>query len=213
MKRLYPRGEEEFGRVLTFSDGVYAIAMTLLVVGIDLPDLHPGPNEGDLLNALGDTRQQIVSYAISFAVIGRYWVAHHRFYARLRALDGGLIALNLLSLGVIAFLPFPTDILGNYFENPVSIVFYAVTVALVSGLEVAMFHRAHRRDLLDPRITEEIYRWERSASTAPVLFFLISLPLAFVSSELAVLVWFGGIPYQYLYLNRRKPAGAEELLG
>jgi TMEM175 potassium channel family protein len=213
LKHLYPRGEEEFGRVLTFSDGVYAIAMTLLVVGIDLPNLHPGPSGSDLLEALGDTRQQIVSYAISFAVIGRYWVAHHQFYARLRALDSGLIALNLVSLGVVAFLPFPTDVLGNYFENPVSIIFYALTVALVSGLEVAMFSRAHRQDLLDPRITEEIYRWERASSTAPVIFFLLSLPLAFVRPELSVLLWFAGIPYQLLYLNRHKPAGAEELLG
>ena len=70
-----------------------------------------------MLDALGDRHAQIISYAISFAVIGRYWLAHHQFFSRLRALDGGLIAINLVWLAVIAFLPFPTDVLGNYFGN------------------------------------------------------------------------------------------------
>ena len=129
MKRLYPRGEEEFARVLAFSDGVYAIAITLLVLSIDLPDLANSDDAGQMLDALGDKHPQIISYAISFAVIGRYWLAHHQFFSRLRALDGGLIAINLVCLAVIAFLPFPTDVLGNYFENPVAVALYALNVA------------------------------------------------------------------------------------
>ena len=179
MKRRYPRGEEEFGRVLAFSDGVYAIAITLLVLSIDLPDLATPGDAGQMLDALGDRHPQIISYAISFAVIGRYWLAHHHFFSRLRALDGGLIAINLVCLAVIAFLPFPTDVLGNYFENPVAVVLYALNVGAISALEVAMFNRAHNQDLLDPRLTESVFRWSRAAASAPVVFFLISMPLAF----------------------------------
>jgi uncharacterized membrane protein len=212
LKRIYPRGQEEFGRVLAFSDGVYAIAITLLVLSIDLPRLSIGDDTGQMLDALGDKHAQIISYAISFAVIGRYWLAHHQFFSRLRALDGGLIAINLVCLAVIAFLPFPTDVLGNYFSNPIAVALYALTVAAISGLEVAMFNRAHNRDLLDPRLTEEVFRWSRAAASAPVIFFLVSVPVAFLSSGLAALCWFGGLPYQVFYLNRRKPADADELL-
>ncbi len=212
MKRKYPRGEDEFSRVLAFSDGVYAIAITLLVLSIDLPRLHDAGDGSQLLDALGDSEAQIISYAISFAVIGRYWLAHHQFFSRLRALDGGLIAINLVCLAVIAFLPFPTDVLGNYFENPVAVALYAVTVAIISALEVAMFNRAHNQDLLDPRLSESVFRWSRASALAPVIFFVLSIPVAFVSSGLACLCWFGGLPYQVFYLNRRKPAEAETQL-
>ena len=179
MKRLYPRGEEEFGRVLAFSDGVYAIAMTLLVLSIALPQLRVESSGSELLERLSDMSAQIFSFVLSFAVIGRYWLAHHHFCSRPRALDGGLVAINLVYLGVIAFLPFPTDLLGNYFDNPVTIVVYALTVATVSGLEVAMFNRAHRKGLLDPALTEDVFRWARAAASGPVAFFLVSAPLAF----------------------------------
>ena len=212
MKRRYPRGEEEFGRVLAFSDGVYAIAITLLVLSIDVPVLHHPGSADDLLDALRVRRPQIISYAISFAVIGRYWLAHHQFFSRLRALDGGLIAINLVCLAVIAFLPFPTDILGNYFENPVAVALYALTVAVISGLEVLMFNRAHNQDLLDPRLSEDVFRWSRAAATAPVIIFVISVPLAFVSSALASICWLGTVPYQVFYLNRRKPVQADQEL-
>ncbi len=212
MKRLYPRGEEEFGRVLAFSDGVYAIAVTLLVLSIELPDLAVPDSERELLERLQDLLPQFISYVVSFAVIGRYWVAHHQFVSRLRALDGGVIMINLVSLGVIAFLPFPTDLLGNYFENPITIAVYALTVAAVSALEVAMFNRAHRNDLLDPPLTEGVFRWSRAAAATPVFFFLASVPVAFVSPVVACLLWFGGIPFQVLYLNRRNPASADAVL-
>ena len=212
MKRRYPRGQEEFARVLAFSDGVYAIAITLLVLSIDVPHIPSGADASQMLDSLNDKHPQIISYAISFAVIGRYWLAHHQFFSRLSALDGGMIAINLVSLALIAFLPFPTDVLGNYFENPVAVALYALTVSAISGLEVVMFNRAHNRDLLDPRLTEEVFRWSRAAATVPVIFFLISVPVAFISSGLAALCWLGGLPYQVFYLNRRKPAEADELL-
>jgi len=212
VRRRYPRGQEEFARVLAFSDGVYAIAITLLVLSIDLPELSSAGDAGEMLDALNDKHPQIISYAISFAVIGRYWVAHHQFFSRLSALDGGMIALNLVSLAVIAFLPFPTDVLGNYFENPVSVALYAITVATISWLEVMMFNRAHKRDLLDPRLPESVFRWSRAGAMAPVIFFLVSVPVAFLSPGLAAACWLGGLPYQFFYLNRRKPADADELL-
>ena len=66
-------------------------------------------------------------------MIGRYWAAHHQFFARLARIDNGMIAINLVYLAFIAFLPFPTGLLGEYFENPLSVALYAVVVAIVSG--------------------------------------------------------------------------------
>jgi uncharacterized membrane protein len=209
---VYERDSAEFNRVLAFSDGLYAIAMTLLVVGIGIPTLQDPRDEGELLSALGDLVPELISFALSFAVIGRYWVAHHQFFSRLRAVDGGLIAINLVYLGFVAFLPFPTGLLGNYFENPISTSLYALTVAAVSGLEVSLFARAYGAGLLRRSISRDVYRWGARVAFSPVVFFVLSVPVAFVSTVAAVAVWFLAVPAQLIWWERRKPPRADESL-
>jgi uncharacterized membrane protein len=204
--RLFQRGTDEFGRALTFSDGLFAIAMTLLVVGIEVPDLADTDSVGELADALDDDLGAFISFFISFAVIGRYWVAHHAFMSRLRAIDRPIIVLNLIYLAFIAFLPFPTALLGNFFENPLSVAIYAVNIAAVSGMEVLLFRHARRARLLDWDMPDDFYRWGVVLSTLPVIFFLISIPVAFASTTVAVFVWFGGIPFQ-IVAQRYEPEG------
>jgi uncharacterized membrane protein len=210
--RTFRRGSEEFNRVLAFSDGVFAIAMTLLVVAIGVPGLGAeGSDEGALLDALDDLVPEIVSFCISFAVIGRYWLAHHQTFARLAAMDYGLVGLNLVYLAFIAFLPFPTALLGSYFENPVSVALYALMVGAVSGLEVVVFRHAHRRALFERAMPEHVFRWGVLASTLPVAFFWVAIPLAFVNTILAVAMWFAVVPVE-VALDRRAPREVAEWL-
>jgi uncharacterized membrane protein len=197
-------------RVLGFSDGLFAIAMTLLVVSVGIPVLHDENSVHELLDDLNHRSAEIVSFFISFVVIGRYWVAHHRFFALIGAFDYGLIAVNLVYLAFIAFLPFPTALLGNYFDNPLSVIVYAINIALVSGLEVLLMQRAHRSGLFERPMPPAVYRWGMVASSLPVAFMLLSVPLAFVGSWLAVLCWFASAPVQGLFLNRRMPAEAAD---
>jgi uncharacterized membrane protein len=208
-RSVHPRGSDEFSRVLAFSDGLFAIAMTLLVVGIGIPDLDDADSVSDLASALYNDLGPFISFFISFAVIGRYWMAHHEFFASLRGVDSGLIRLNLLYLALIAFLPFPTGLLGDYFDNPLSIVIYAVSVAAVSGMEVVLFRHAYRRDLMATEMPEDVYRWANMLSLSPVVSFAVSIPLAFVSTTLAVVVWFSAVPFQ-IVANRFKPPRADE---
>ena len=212
IKRSYERGTEEFTRVLAFSDGLFAIAMTLLVVGITVPKIGDAGSVHDLADAINDESAAMISFFISFAVIGRYWLAHHQFIGRLAAMDGGLIVINLVYLGFIAFLPFPTDMLGNYFENPLSVTVYAVAVAAVSGLEVVLYRHAHRRRLMAERLPEEVYRWGVYASLSPVVFFLLSVPVAFIDTGLAVVCWFLVAPFAK-FAERWQPAEAKRYFG
>jgi TMEM175 potassium channel family protein len=209
--RTYDRDSAEFARVLAFTDGLFAIAMTLLVVALGIPHLENGDNVHDLLDALHDLTPDFVSFFISFAVIGRYWLAHHQFVALLKAMDQKFIALNLLYLAFIAFLPFPTALLGEYFENPISIVIYAINVAIVSGMEVMLFSWAQNHDLLERKLPRDVYRFGAAMSLAPVLFFMLSIPVAFVDTTLAVCTWFLGIPLAAV-ADRWKPEGTDELL-
>jgi uncharacterized membrane protein len=204
----YERGSAEFSRVIAFSDGVFAIAMTLLVVGIAVPVLHDQDSVHELAEALNDLVPNFVSFFISFAVIGRYWVAHHQFVALLGRIDARFVGLNLLYLAFIAFLPFPTALLGTYFENPLSVALYAVMVATVSGMEVVLFRRAQRHGLLRETMPEDVYRFGVTGSLSPVVFFVLSVPVAFASTTLAVILWFGAIPFNAV-LARWKPDQAD----
>jgi uncharacterized membrane protein len=209
---VFERDGVEFGRALAFTDGVFAIAATLLVVGIEAPDIPDTDSVSELADALGDNIASYVSFVIGFLVIGRYWLAHHAFCSRLARMDQGFLAINMLYLLFIAFLPFPTAVFGSYFENPLSVTVFAVAAAVVSGMEVVLFAYARRKDLLVERIPDDVFRWGAAMSLSPVVFFLLSIPVAFlVSSGVAVAVWALGIPLGIL-ANRWKPEHADDYL-
>jgi uncharacterized membrane protein len=207
----YDRDGVEFSRTLAFTDGLFAIAMTLLVVDLAVPVLHHDSSVHELADQLNGEKENFISFFISFAVIGRYWLAHHAFFSQLARIDRALIGLNLVYLAFIAFLPFPTALLGEYFSNPLSVVIYAVNVAIVSGMEVVLFSWAHDHGLLAKKLPRDVYRYGAAMSLAPVLFFMLSIPVAFVSTTLAVCCWFLGIPLAAL-TDRWKPDGADVLL-
>lgn len=210
-RRTYGRDTVEFARTLTFTDGLFAIAMTLLVVDLAVPTLNDAASVSELADKLNDDSAKFISFFISFAVIGRYWLAHHTYFSALARMDRKLIALNLVYLAFIAFLPFPTALLGEYFENPLSIAIYAVNVAIVSGMEVVLFSYAQNHDLLERKVPPDIYRYGVVMSLSPVFFFLLSIPVAFISTTLAACMWFLGIPFAAI-AERWKPKGADELL-
>jgi len=212
-RRTYGRDTVEFARALTFTDGLFAIAMTLLVVSLAVPTLSGSDKDsvGALADELSDDSATFVSFAISFAVIGRYWVAHHTFFSALARMDRGLIGLNLIYLAFIAFLPFPTALLGEYFENPLSIVIYAVNVAIVSGMEVVLFNHAHRNDLLQRKLPRDVFHYAAAMSLAPVAFFVISIPVAFLSTTVAACCWFLVVPFAAI-AQRWKPEWTDKLL-
>ena len=120
--------EIEFSRIVAFSDGVFSIAITLLVlnllIGSGIPRDH-------LADEIWNQRENLVAYAISFAVIGRFWLVHHRFFGEVTAFDGKLIALNLLYLGWIVLIPFSSSLLGDYGGETISVVIYAVNLSAV----------------------------------------------------------------------------------
>ena len=180
--KRFERGGEEFSRVLAFSDGMFAIAMTLLVIGIEVPDLADADSVADLADALGDSSDSITSFVISFAVIGRYWLAHHNLFSLLGAFDRGLIGLNLVYLGLIAFLPFPTALFGQLLRQPARVRRLRRRDGLVSGFEVVLLRHAHRNGLFRREMPPPVYAWARNGSLMPVVVFAASIPLALRSA-------------------------------
>jgi uncharacterized membrane protein len=195
----------EFDRAANFADAIYAISLTLVVVGIAVPSLQDRSSEGDLLEALNDLLPDIITFFVVFLVVGNYWIAHHRYMSWLAAIDRPFLALQLVYLAMIAFLPFPAAVLGETDQNPVAFGLFALTMAAASLMETIMIGHAHRADLMRVKLSERSYRWERAASLSAVVIFVVSIPLAFLSLWLGFLLWFANGPVG-IVMDRRRPA-------
>jgi uncharacterized membrane protein len=176
----------DYARTVALSDGVFAIALTLLVLNITVPELSKSEH-GRLGRQLIDHRQEFVSYAISFAVVSVFWVRHHVFFRRLSRLDARLVVVNLAYLAFVAFVPYPTRLVGVYGDEPAAVVLYAATLAILAMLAGLLRSHARRAGLVTPQGLREIDRREHWL-VAPSIF-LISIPIAFVSATVAQLMW------------------------
>ncbi len=200
----------EFDRVAFFSDAIYAIAATLIVVGIGVPTIQNTASSKDFLDALSEKDAEIISFFVSFLVLGFFWSAHHRFFSRLAAVDPALRAINLIYLMFVAFLPFPTVLIGQNTDNSAAVAFYAVSVGAISLLETVMIRHADTADLNQVQMPADVANWATLGSLTPVIWFVLSVPVAFIISPLAgMLTWLLSVP-SGIVLNRFAPADAAQ---
>jgi uncharacterized membrane protein len=178
----------DYARTVALSDGVFAIALTLLVLNITAPVLA-----SDQHNLLGhqlldnEHRDQYISYAIGFAVIAFLWTRHHAFFRGVDHIDTRLTVLNLVYLGFVAFMPFPTRVLGLYSDQPAAVVMYAATAVAVSLLAGATRVHAARAGLLSEAGRRQVEQREHWLIVPAV--FLLSIPIAFASTTAALWSW------------------------
>jgi len=207
--RQYKRSgtDLEFNRVATLSDGVFAIAMTLIVVTIGEPvvsDAHIG-------HEIARLWPQIFAFFLSFAVLGRYWLAHHEFLSLLTSINQHLLWANLVYLALIAFLPFSTGLLGDHGTVGEVVAIYALNVATISTMEVVMFVIAHRDGLIEKPLPGDVYRYAVLESLVPVVVFLVSIPLAFLHHYAAYACWASLLILEPI-AARLRPADADPYL-
>ncbi|MFT3975704.1 MAG: TMEM175 family protein [Sphingomonas bacterium] len=124
-------------RLTFFSDAVFAIAMTLLVIEVRVPHLAVQSDRA-LARALVDLVPNYIGFIVSFVVIARFWMAHHRLMGLLERGDQRLVRANLALLMAIAFMPFPTAVLSDYAIERVAVGFYAVWLMLVGLANLAV---------------------------------------------------------------------------
>jgi uncharacterized membrane protein len=181
------------GRTLALSDGIFAIAMTLLAFQIQPPDLHGGEIH-HLASVLGALGNRYFVYVLSFAVIGTLWLAHHRIFRNVRRADEALMSLNVLFLMAVAALPFPSAVMGLYGSQRTAVVLYASSMAVAGSLLGALLLVARRRRLLTPEATQEGIVASLWNSAATVVVFTLSIPVALVAPTVAPYTWLVVIP-------------------
>jgi uncharacterized membrane protein len=177
------REQRQFERLAFFSDAVFAIAITLLVL-----DLKP-PSGPTFRLDLGELLPTFLGFVISFSVIAIYWLTHHAIFGALVREDRRLRIANLVFLACIAFLPFPTSIIARYPATSGSVIFYALSVAAVGLCEVILILAARRQGLMRPGETPETTRWLIARGLTPPAIFLSSAVVAPFAPGPAQWVW------------------------
>lgn len=176
-------------RLVFFSDAVFAIAITLLALEIQLPSLEEHLTDDQLLEALLTIWPKYLSYAISFLVIGTFWLGHHRKFRFISRYDANLLVLNILLLMAIAFIPFPTAVISEY-GNQTATIFYALVMTITGLLNAAVWVYASRHNrLIEPTFTPQRTRHETLRALIVPAVFLLSIGLAFISPDLAKYSW------------------------
>jgi uncharacterized membrane protein len=189
------RGSEEAGReldrIVNFSDAVFAIVITLLVLDIRVPNIPEGLVSQELPGRILALGPKFLSYVISFLVIAIYWQVHHRVFRPIRRYDRTLLWLNFLFLMAISFLPFPTSLLGEYSEEQLSVVIYASNAAIASLLLVSIsWYAAAEHRLVSPDLVDdEAERQQRVQGLAVPVGFLLSIGISFFSPRAAMYSW------------------------
>ncbi len=151
----YDRDTPEFARVANLSDAVFAIAMTLLVLTLDVP-----ASSGDrLAAALLEQLPQLVAFVLAFALVANLWWQHHKLMAQFQCVEPGMVGVMLALLGAVALVPFPTSLVGNAPTDPIAVLAFIATFLLLSLLFLLLVWRARRVAALVETVTEPLYYW------------------------------------------------------
>ena len=176
----------DISRLVGFSDGVIAIAITLLILNIEVPT---ATDPTGVATALFAERGDVLSYVLSFLVIGNYWTGHHVMFQWIDRQDHRLLWINLLFLLCVAFIPFPTALLGETIST-ITVSVYAATLTLTGILSAGLWwYATGPADLASAAITPIQRRNRTIRSLAPSSVFALSILIAQVDPVWAMYCW------------------------
>jgi uncharacterized membrane protein len=180
----------ELDRIVFFSDAVFAIAITLLVLNIEVPDIPQGRVAQELPGQLLALWPKYFSYFISFLVILSFWMAHHSIFSHVKDYDRSLMWLNSLFLMCVAFLPFPSALLGEYGEQWLVVMIYAASLGITRlPLSAAWWYVHDKPHLIQLDVAPATLRMIHLRALYIPLVFLLSIGISFFSVRAAVYSW------------------------
>lgn len=200
-ERVRTEGAGSADRLTALSDGIFAIAMTLLVLDIRVP---PGLGDAGFRHALRDALPDLGAYALSFVILAGFWRDHRRIVTLVPRFEGPPLRLALVWLGAIAFLPFPTATLSEYASEPLAVALYATTVAATNLLELGVLLTGRAGSGRADRSVRNTVRAVSTDLWTTALVFGVSVPLAFVARPVVALwSWLAVVPLRVLVRRRR----------
>ncbi|MFF4248593.1 TMEM175 family protein [Streptomyces sp. NPDC001822] len=194
--------EKNAERLTALSDGIFAIAMTLLVLDVRIP---PGLSTDGFREAFIDVLPDLGAYALSFWILAGFWRDHRRIVRMVPPVEKLPLRFALVWLGAIALIPFPTSLLSEYADQPLAVSVYAGTVCVTNLLELAVLRTSLRGSGPHGRTTQYTARSVSADLVCTAAVFAVSVPLAYgFSTPVALWSWLVLAPAK-IVLNRRYP--------
>lgn len=182
--------DDRLNRIAGFSDAIFAFAMTLLVLSIKSPDIPDNISTGEFHSWLVAQIPNIFACVLSFAVIGSFWISHHKMFSHIKKYDDMLIWMNMAFLLVISLLPFPTAVLAEYGHESAAVILYAGSMAVAGILLSSIWHYASlNRRLIERSLSKSAIETSTKRGLGVSFVFLISIPIAAVSPILGMATW------------------------
>jgi uncharacterized membrane protein len=184
----FTQGELHFARIEAFSDGVFAVAVTLLVLDLKVPVLNDHADVRELAQALLDQLPKFLSWLISFIIVCKFWLNHHHLLGLARHADYGFVWLNSIFLMGQSFIPFPTAMVGKYPSNALAVSFFgcvfALNTLLFMTLQAYVVARLIKPELAAPEDPHGV----RKAFVGP-LSYLVGAAAAWVYTPAAFIIY------------------------
>jgi uncharacterized membrane protein len=182
--------DTRFWRLDTFSDAIFAVAMTLLVFTFPLAGLPHNLGQEAIQNLLQGLSSQFETFIISFLVVGAFWTAHHRVFDKIKRYDQTLVWLNFVFLLFIVFVPFPTAVIVSAQSSWLPVAFYASNIACAGfALTLAWVYASYNFRLIDASTPLREVRMSTLQGVVVPCVFLLSILVAFGSPTLAEYFW------------------------
>ncbi len=177
-------------RIEALSDNVFAIAMTLLILAFKVPEVPPSLADTELPRRLFELWPQLQSYIISFASLGYFWMNHHFQFHFIHRTNVVILLLNFLILLHIAFLPFSTELLGDYPHSRVGVILYGGNLTVLSLIMFLHWrYITSNSDLTDPELDAHLIQSVSRRGLATCCTFAMAIGVAFVSPEASTLIF------------------------
>jgi uncharacterized membrane protein len=184
--------EPSVQRLLNLTDGVVAIAITLLVLDLKVPAtavIANAHSASDLWHLLMNQKSTYLSYAISFYVVALFWIIHHKTLQRVNAHSAGLAVCNFFFIFAISVIPFSSNVLGRFTRNPLSITIFAINVLLLEVALVAIGVFAWKRHLFAEGMSSQMIFRNHLAAALTSAVLLVSIVVAWIEPRWAIDIW------------------------
>jgi uncharacterized membrane protein len=198
-------------RLEALSDGIFAVAMTLLVLDIRLPEMPSGANTSQVLAGLLHIWPKFIAFIISFSFLARAWHAHRTIYHFVDHVDYAFSYLTTSFLLVVCLLPFSTSMISEHPRTSIAAAVYAINLIVLPGIVYVMWRHAQASSLLDKKDGPDAAIWAIGRHRLVIGAMLPALPIAFFYSELAILwilcwhVYFDARPFFAKHAGPKEP--------
>ncbi|MEW6038973.1 MAG: TMEM175 family protein [Pseudomonadota bacterium] len=195
------------GRIEAFSDGVFAIVITLLILELKVPEIADDLVANQLAPRLIELTPRLFSFALSFIIVGVYWVAHHHVFHHVERSDRTLLWLNILFLSSVTFIPFPTSLIGKYSDQELAVVIYGINVVVARLLLLMIWRYATKNHrLVSPRFDAFRVNVVAKLIGVPIGIYAFAIGFSLISTKVT-LILYGIVPIVFSILpnilNRR----------